>query len=164
MRALPKAELKLLVVDDDANTRQLLSEVLEGCGAQVRVSATASEARRTLAAWHPDLVISDLAMPREDGYELIRRVRDLSPAEGGRTPAIACTGCTDAEDRERAMHAGFDAFVAKPIDIDLLVETIVQVTGVRGSRGVGPGVPSAAPGVGAPASRAEGRERSAPDS
>ena len=133
MRPFPNANLKLLIVDDDPHTRELLCDALEICGARVRTSATAGEARRTLAAWHPDLVISDLGMPREDGFELIRRVRDLPAEQGGSTPAIACTGYARDEDRRRAMHAGFDAVVAKPVDLDVLVETIAHVAGVRGS-------------------------------
>ena len=127
-----RTNIKLLIVDDDPATRALLAEALEIRGARVRVSASAQEARQTLVAWHPDLVISDLGMPRENGYELMRRVRNL-PAEKGRaTPAIACTGYTRVEDRTRAMDAGFDAFVPKPVDVDLLVRTIDHVAGVRG--------------------------------
>lgn len=131
MASLPRSNLKLLVVDDDPNTRTLLAEALEVHGAHVRAFASAPEARQTLVAWHPDLMISDVGMPRENGYELIRRVRDLPADRGGRTPAIACTGYARAEDRERAMHAGFDALVPKPVDLDLLVETIAHVAGVR---------------------------------
>lgn len=145
MRPLPNDRYKLLIVDDDPNTRELLSEALEVCGANVRASATAGEAQQLLAAWHPDLMISDLGMPRVDGYELIRRVRHLPPEQGGSTPAIACTGYVRAEDRARAMHAGYDAVVAKPVDIDVLVDTIVHVAGVRGS-GSADGPDAAAPG------------------
>jgi CheY-like chemotaxis protein len=160
MRALPQANLKLLIVDDDANTRTLLTEALEVRGAHVRASASAREARQTLAVWHPDLMISDVGMPRENGYELIRRVRGLPADKGGRTPAIACTGYARAEDRARAMHAGFDAVVPKPVDLDLLVETIAHVAGVRdpGSCADAASDPGAEPGAGAPA------RRSAPDS
>lgn len=131
MRTLPRSNLKLLIVDDDPNTRALLTEALEVRGADVRASASAREAQQTLVAWHPDLMISDVGMPRENGYQLIRHVRDLPADKGGRTPAIACTGYVRAEDRARAMHAGFDAVVAKPVDLDLLVDTIVHVAGVR---------------------------------
>jgi CheY-like chemotaxis protein len=127
MRTLPRANLKLLIVDDDPNTRTLLSEALEGCGARVRASASAGEARQALVVWHPDLMISDVGMPRENGYELIRRVRGLPASEGGRTPAIACTGYARAEDRVRAISAGFDAVVAKPVDLDVLVDTIADM-------------------------------------
>ena len=156
MRALPRSRLKLLIVDDDPATRALLTEALETRGACVRASASAPEARRTLVVWHPDLVISDLGMPRENGYELIRRVRGLPPDKGGATPAIACTGYARAEDRARAIDAGFNAVVPKPVDLDLLVDTIAHVAGVRGAGGVvdAPGAPS----DDAPA------RRSAPDS
>jgi len=160
MRKLPRSNLKLLIVDDDANTRTLLTEALEAGGAHVRASASASEAQQTLAAWHPDLIISDVGMPRETGYELIRRVRGLPADKGGRTPAIACTGYARDEDRARAAHAGFDAVVPKPVDLDLLVETIAHVAGVR-DPGSGPAAgDDAAPG--SPAGAAP--RRSAPDS
>jgi CheY-like chemotaxis protein len=132
MLPLPHAPLKLLVVDDDRNTRELLCDALEIRGACVRASATANEAQQLLAAWHPDLMISDIGMPCVDGYELIRRVRHLPADQGGTTPAIACTGHARAEDRARAMYAGYDAVVAKPVDLDVLIDTIVHVAGVRG--------------------------------
>ena len=107
--SLPHAPLKLLVVDDDPNTRELLRDALEIRGACVRASATANEAQQLLAVWHPDLMISDIGMPCVDGYELIRRVRHLPAAQGGTTPAIACTGHARTEDRARAICAGYDA-------------------------------------------------------
>lgn len=156
MHSFPRSRLKLLIVDDDPATRALLTEALETRGACVRASASAREARQTLVVWHPDLVISDLGMPRESGYELIRRVRGLPADKGGATPAIACTGYARAEDRARAIDAGFDAVVPKPVDLDLLVDIIAHVAGVRGAGGV---VDAAAPlSGGAPA------RRSAPDS
>jgi CheY-like chemotaxis protein len=133
LHSLPRSNLKLLIVDDDPNTRALLAEALECRGARVRASASASEAQQALAAWHPDLVISDVGMPRENGYELIRRVRGLPAEAGGRTPAIACTVYARAEDRARAMGAGFDAVVPKPVDLDVLVDTIAHVAGLRGA-------------------------------
>jgi CheY-like chemotaxis protein len=131
MHTLPRSNLKLLIVDDDPTTRALLAEALETRGACVRASASASEAQETLVVWHPDLMISDVGMPRENGYELIRRVRHLPAEKGGSTPAIACTGYTRAEDRARAMDAGFDAVVPKPVDLDLLVKTIENVIPLR---------------------------------
>ena len=132
MSPLPHAPLKLLVVDDDPNTRELLCDALEIRGACVRASATANEAQQLLAVWHPDLMISDIGMPCVDGYELIRRVRHLPAAQGGTTPAIACTGHARTEDRARAICAGYDAVVAKPVDLDVLIDTIAHVAGVRG--------------------------------
>lgn len=133
MQTLPRADLKVLIVDDDPTTRLLLGEALEGRGARVRASASSCEAQQALAAWQPDVMISDVGMPRENGYDLIRHVRDLPPEQGGRTPAIACTGYAGAEDRARAMHAGFDELVPKPVDLDALIATIAHVAGVRDS-------------------------------
>ena len=145
MRSRAETPIKLLIVDDDPATRELLGEALQHRGASVRVSADAAEAQRTFAAWHPDLVISDLGMPCVDGYELIRRVRRLAPELGGSTPAIACTSYSRAQDRERAMHAGYDAVICKPVDLDVLVDTIAHVAGGRGfgSAGDAPGADTA---------------------
>ena len=161
---LPRADFKLLIVDDDTNTRELLSEVLKACGARVRAAASAPEARHALATWHPDLVISDVGMEREDGYELIRRVRHLPATEGGAIPAIACTGYDRVKDRLRAIQAGFDAVVPKPIDVDLLVETIVHVAGVRVPGSAGDPAADAAAAFDDPGPAEASRARSEPDS
>jgi two-component system, OmpR family, response regulator len=158
------ARFKLLIVDDDAATLQLLKEAFETRGAEVRLSGSGAEARHVLSGWQPDLIISDLAMPCEDGFALMRRVRGLSVPERANVPAIACTADARPEHRERALHAGFDAVVPKPIDFEALVQTIVHVTGERGSRGDEPGGPSADPCASPPPTRAEVRSRSAPDS
>jgi CheY-like chemotaxis protein len=165
MQASRRPKLKLLIVDDDPHTRALLTEALEVSGASVRASASAGEARRTLASWHPDLMISDVGMPRESGYELIRRVRRLPAEQGGRTPAIACTGYAREEDRARAMHAGFDAVVSKPVDLGVLVATIVHVAGVRESgSGAATGAPLAGDAGSDECSGAAPRPGCAPDS
>ena len=143
MQPLADIPIKLLIVDDDPATRELLGEALETRGASVRVSADGGDAQRMFTTWHPDLVISDLGMPCIDGYELIRRVRRLAPDQGGRTPAIACTSYSGARDRARAMHAGFDAVVSKPVDLDVLVDTIAHVRGARGFGSAGADVPEA---------------------
>ena len=148
--------MKLLIVDDDPTTRALLAEALEMHGACVMSSASVLEAQRTLAAWHPDMMISDVGMPRHTGYDLIRNVRGLPAAQGGSTPAIACTACAGARDRVRAIDAGFDAVVSKPVDLDVLVETIGHVAAVREPGSAAP----AGDGSGAPGSP----RRSAPDS
>src|SRR5437867_13228529 len=98
-RTLQHSNLKLLIVDDDPNTRALLAEALQVFGADVRASSNASEAQQTLLAWHPDLLISLVGMPRPHGYELFRRVRHLPADARRRTPAVAGTGYTRADDR-----------------------------------------------------------------
>ena len=162
MQTLPRANLKVLIVDDDPTTRLLLREALEGRGARVRASASACEAERALAAWQPDVMISDVGMPRENGYDLIRHVRHLPPEQGGRTPAIACTGYAGAENRARAMHAGFDELVPKPVDLENLIATIAHVAGVRetgsASGDEGPALPDSSAAGGPPP------RTSAPDS
>lgn len=162
-RAPADRKLRLLVVDDDPNTRMLLCDALQIRGAEVRVSASAREAARALDTWRPHVLISDIGMPVEDGYELIRRVR-IGEAHGVRTPAIACTGHATAADRARAARAGFDALVEKPVNLELLVDTIAHLTDVGG---LGEGGSSVAPPEtddGSPVVRGGGRSRSDPDS
>ncbi len=108
--------LLILVVDDEADTRELLKAILEGCKARVSLAATAEEGLQVLKAERPKLLISDIGMPGEDGYTFIRRVRALSAAEGGRTPAVALTAYARTEDRMRSLLAGFSNHVPKPIE------------------------------------------------
>jgi CheY-like chemotaxis protein len=108
--------LHVLVVDDDAETRALLRTVLEYGGALVTVVATARDALRSLQRVSPDVVVSDIAMPQETGYWLIREMRGLEAVRGHRIPAIAITGHTDVHGPDRTLTAGFDAHLTKPID------------------------------------------------
>ncbi|WP_447978523.1 response regulator [Candidatus Nitrospira bockiana] len=108
--------LHVLVVDDELETRDLLLEVLSKCGATVRGCGSAQEALGVLRQWPADVLISDIGMPGEDGYELIRRVRAMAPEQGGRIPAVALTAYARAEDRVRALSAGFQMHVAKPVE------------------------------------------------
>jgi CheY-like chemotaxis protein len=120
----PGAELagaSILLVDDEPDTRDLLQAVLEGAEAVVTTASSAAEGLAALRASPPDVLVSDIGMPGETGYDLIRQVRALSPAEGGRTPAIALTAYARAEDRTRALTTGFDHYLAKPVQrIELL--------------------------------------------
>ena len=129
--ALPQAEgldgVHILVVDDEADTRDLLQNALETCGAVVRTAASAEQALALLSLEIPDIVVSDIGMPLEDGYGLIRRIRALPPERGGRVPAIALTAYARAEDRTRALLAGFKAHVPKPIDLAELLAVIGAV-------------------------------------
>jgi signal transduction histidine kinase/ActR/RegA family two-component response regulator len=113
--------LRVLVVEDEADARALLCDVLRSHGATVDAAASANEGLDRLSAFRPDVLVSDIAMPSVDGYTLLRRVRQLSPELGGRTPAIALTAHARTEDVERARIAGFQQHVAKPVDPAQLV-------------------------------------------
>jgi len=108
--------LRVLVVDDEADARDLLNTVLLEYGAEVTTVASASEAIEKIAQFHPDILVSDIGMPGEDGYTLIQKVRALKVEEGGKVPAIALTAYARAEDRTRALLAGFQLHVPKPVD------------------------------------------------
>jgi PAS domain S-box-containing protein len=115
----PTADLNgvnVLVVEDEVETRDLVATVLTACGARVTATASADEALRALPRVKPDVVVSDIGMPNGDGYELIRRLRTLDPAEGGATPAAALTAAAATSDRRRALEAGFEVHVAKPFE------------------------------------------------
>jgi CheY-like chemotaxis protein len=106
----------VLVVEDDDDSREGLKIILERWGATVATAASAGEALERLKAFRPHVLLSDLAMPGEDGYSLIRRVRSLEAHEGGRTPAAALTAFARPDDRERALAAGYQRHVSKPLD------------------------------------------------
>jgi CheY-like chemotaxis protein/anti-sigma regulatory factor (Ser/Thr protein kinase) len=114
------AGLRVLVVEDEADSRELFAKILTTCGADVTTAASCEEAlaliRESAVQNRPDVILSDLGMPKDDGFDLIRRVRALAPEDGGRIPAIAVTGYANAEDRQRALAAGFQTHLAKPID------------------------------------------------
>ncbi|HSO36287.1 MAG TPA: response regulator, partial [Labilithrix sp.] len=101
--------------------------ILAQRAAEVFAASSASEAFALLKRERPHLLISDIAMPEEDGYTLIRRVRALPAEEGGRTPSIAVTAYAGRADRVRALEAGFDAHYAKPIDIDALIDRLFEI-------------------------------------
>ena len=120
-------ELKILVVDDEADTRELLRQGLEYCGATVSVAGSAAEAVEALMAQTPDILISDIGMPGVDGYDLIRQVRRLPATDGGKIPAIALTAYTRTEDRLQALRAGYDMHVPKPVELAELVAVAASV-------------------------------------
>ena len=120
-------DLTILVVDDEADTRELLKEGLEYCGAKVRVAGSAAEALDELEKELPDIVISDIGMPGSDGYDLIRAIRGLPVAKGGKIAAIALTAYTRIEDRLQALRAGYDMHVPKPVELAELVAVAVSV-------------------------------------
>ncbi|HEY0078296.1 MAG TPA: PAS domain S-box protein [Pyrinomonadaceae bacterium] len=124
--------LSVLVVDDDEDTRRLLTALLEGCGAEVRLASSASEAFEAFRSSVPDVLLSDIGMPNEDGYELIRRIRALPGEEGGQTPAAAITAYAGVENRARSLEAGYQLHIPKPIEITQLTSVVAQLAGRNG--------------------------------
>lgn len=126
--------VRVLVVDDEPDSGQILSRVIAQSGADVRTCESAHEAFELLKDWKPDVLMSDIAMPGEDGYDLIDKVRSLSDEAGGRTPAAALTAYARDEDRKRALAAGYQMHVAKPISSRQLVATVAQLAGIKSDR------------------------------
>ena len=120
--------LRILVVEDDLDTQELLKTVLERHGAEVVAVDSAAGALAELRRANPDVIISDIAMAGENGYELIRKVRSLGPAEGGHIPAIALTAYAGMADRRRALLAGFQTHLSKPVEPDDLLTVILSLT------------------------------------
>jgi PAS domain S-box-containing protein len=119
--------VEVLVVDDEADARELVSAVLTRCGAKVRQAASLDDAIARMREQKPDVLLSDIGLPQQDGYALIRRVRELSPGDGGLVPAAALTAYAGDDDHRRALAAGFHAHVTKPIepaDLMLLVASL----------------------------------------
>ena len=121
--------VKVLVVDDDEEARAVLTDILAFQGAEVRTVGRAADVIEAMQEFRPDVLLCDVAMPDEDGYSLIRRVRALEPAEGGRTPAIAVTALATRADRKRALEAGFQLHVAKPTKVALVCAAVRKVYG-----------------------------------
>jgi len=109
--------LKVLVVDDEPDTREMLKAGLRQCGAEVSAASSAAEALEAIEQSPPDLLISDIGMPDEDGYELMKRIRGLPPERGGRVPAIALTAYARVEDRMQALRVGYQMHVPKPVEL-----------------------------------------------
>ena len=120
--------VRVLVVDDEPDARGLIKRVLEECDAIVTIAGSAHEALQLLQHGHFDVLLSDIGMPAEDGYSLIRQVRALHPDHGGRTPAIALTAYARAEDRVKAVTAGFQHHLTKPVEPSELIAMIASVT------------------------------------
>lgn len=123
--------LRIVIVDDDDDARDLLSTVLTQRSAEVLVADCALAAFELVQRESPDALISDIAMPEEDGYSLIARVRTLCEEKGRSLLAIAVTAYAGRADRARALEAGFDAHLAKPIDLDTLVDLLIDHRSAR---------------------------------
>jgi CheY-like chemotaxis protein len=119
--------LRILCVDDEEDSRELLNHVLNSCGAKVSVANSAEEAFRLIKHQRFDVIISDIGMPEEDGFSLIKRVRELPEGQGGNVPAIALTAYARAEDRARALRSGFQMHIAKPIEPNKLIAVVANL-------------------------------------
>ena len=119
------ARLKLLVVEDDPDSREALAEAMQSFGAQVGMAGSAQEALALVEKTSPGVLVSDLAMPVVDGFELIRRVRQRIPE--GQMQAIALTGLDRPADQERALAAGFQLCLIKPVSLQQLVESVARL-------------------------------------
>lgn len=119
--------LRLLVIDDEPDACDMLKTILGECGAEVQAAASAAEGFEALRRWEPDVLISDIGMPFEDGYSLIERIRALPDEEGGQIAAIALTAHARIEDRLQALSSGFDAHVKKPLEPVELVTVIANL-------------------------------------
>jgi CheY-like chemotaxis protein len=119
--------LRVLVIDDEADTRELLTMVLTQSGAEVRASSSARDALGIVDQWKPDVLVSEIGMPGEDGYDLIREVRAREAERAGTTPALALTGYASADDAVRAREAGYQTHMTKPVAPAELVATIASL-------------------------------------
>jgi len=127
--------LKVLVVDDEADTREVIREVLKECGSEVILSRSAAEALEAIEQFKPDILISDLGMPDEDGYSLISKIRALPAERGGQIPAAALTAYARAEDRMRVLRSGFQFHLPKPVDSAELITVVASLAGRAYQRG-----------------------------
>lgn len=123
----PLQNLKVLLVEDGDETRQALAQLLAAQGALVQAAESAREALSVFQGFAPDVIVSDIAMPQEDGHSLMRKIRSLGHEKGGDTPAVALTAYADPRDREQAFTSGFQEYLSKPVDVGTLANTIVKL-------------------------------------
>jgi hypothetical protein len=125
--------VRVLLVEDELDMRTLLGLMLERAGAEVAVTGTAEEALAQIVEFNPDLLLSDIGLPVEDGYELIRKLR-ASPLEAlKQIPAIALTAYVTDKDRELALAAGYHIHLAKPVEASELIDAVAQLAGAKGA-------------------------------
>jgi len=123
----PLAGVHVLVVDDDRDSREMLNAALTAFGSEVRTCASSEEALKSLEEWQPDVLVSDIGMPNADGYSLIQQVRALPTDRGGNIPALALTGYAILDDHKRALSAGYQMHMAKPIELRKLAATVTML-------------------------------------
>jgi CheY-like chemotaxis protein len=122
------AGVRVLLVEDKADTRDLITMMLAQDGAEVRTAVSATEALAACNEWRPDILISDIGMPEEDGYTLMKKLRARESERGGHIPAIALTAYARREDRLRALSVGYESHVPKPVDPIDLVAAVASLT------------------------------------
>ncbi len=120
------AGINVLVVEDEPDAREVVGALLESRGAHVVLTASAAEAYTSLDRELPDIIVSDIGMPDEDGYQFVRRVRNLSPDRGGSTPIVALTAYASPQDRRKTREAGYSHHLAKPVDAEELVNVLAS--------------------------------------
>ena len=126
--------MRVLVVDDDGDAVKLAEAILAAAGAQVRSCSRAAEGLKQVREWRPDVLVSDIEMPEEDGYALIRQIRALDSAEGGGTPAVALTAYGRTQDRHRSLEEGYSMHVPKPVDPGELTTIVAGLVGQLGAK------------------------------
>ncbi|HTQ81391.1 MAG TPA: response regulator, partial [Thermoanaerobaculia bacterium] len=124
--------LRVLVVDDDPDARQLIRAILEGCSAKVTTAASASEALTIIEQGEIDVLVSDIEMPGEDGYALLRQLRAMKDVRQRRIPAAALTAYARSEDRHRALVEGYQIHLPKPVEPAELVAVVASLAGRPG--------------------------------
>jgi signal transduction histidine kinase/CheY-like chemotaxis protein len=127
--------VRVLVVDDEHDTREILSVMLTRYGAELRTAGSAAEAMEVFGQWRPDVLVSDIGMPVEDGYVLIKKIRALPPENGADVPAIALTAYASAQDKKTALAAGFQRHLAKPVEPVALAKNVALILG-RSDEGI----------------------------
>jgi signal transduction histidine kinase/ActR/RegA family two-component response regulator len=125
-------DVRILVVEDEEDTRDLVVTALAQCGAEVEAAGSVPEALAAFDRARPDVLVSDIGFPVEDGYSLIRKVRARETGHGGQVPAAALTAYARAEDRREALEAGFDTHLAKPVDPAELIATVARLASLAG--------------------------------
>jgi CheY-like chemotaxis protein len=120
--------VRVLFVDDEADTREMVKRLLEEYGAVVTVADSAAKAIALVREFRPDVLVCDIGMPEEDGYQLMHKIRNLPSEAGGLTPAIALTAYSRLEDRTRAMLAGYQCHLAKPVEAVELTTALGRIT------------------------------------
>jgi len=137
-------KIRVLLVDDEPNANEAVQALLDSCGAEVRVAASAAQALQMLDVWKPDVLISDIAMPEEDGYVLIKKIRARTAEKSGEIPAAALTAYATTDDRVSILAAGFQMYLSKPANPGELIAVVASLATRR--RRLMPNGPEPSPG------------------